>query len=212
MARWVRNAAIAVGLGVALVLLAAHSRPDRMDVARTGLITAPIDVVFDQVDDFRSWQTWSPWADLDPAQVVTYEGPETGPGAAYRWAGNDDVGSGRMEVIEEDPPRRIAWRLVFTAPFQDQASTTMTLEAVEAGTRVTWRLEGDNTFTEKLADLFLGFDARIGADFERGFLRLDGVARAAAAARVVPPAAAEPAVEEPAPPAAEGSAPGSAAP
>lgn len=177
------NVALVLVLGLAAVLLGAHSRPDRLTVARTGLILAPIDVVYDQVDDFRSWEAWSPWAEGDPTRVVAYEGPESGAGAAFRWSGDGDAGSGRMEVVAEEAPRRLAWRLVFTEPFSDTASTTMSFEPVEAGTRVTWRLESENTFMDKLADLFLNLESAIGADFERGFVRLDEVSREQAARR-----------------------------
>jgi hypothetical protein len=181
--QWLVKILLALVLGLAAVLLGAHSRPDRLIVARTGLVLAPIDVVFDQADDFRSWEAWSPWSDGDPSRVVSYEGPESGEGAAFRWSSKGNAGSGRMEVVAEDAPNRLAWRLVFTEPFSDTAATTMSFEAVEAGTRVTWRLESDNSFSEKLADLFLDLETRIGRDFERGFERLGEVSRAQAARR-----------------------------
>lgn len=54
-------AAIAVAL-VGVVAL----QPSEFRVARTIVIAAPAPAVFEQVNDFRKWEAWNPWAKLDP--------------------------------------------------------------------------------------------------------------------------------------------------
>lgn len=50
-------------------------------------IAAPRTVVYDLVDDFRQWESWSPWEDLDPAMSHEYSGPDcaVGDGTRATW-------------------------------------------------------------------------------------------------------------------------------
>ncbi len=48
--------------------------------------------MFANINDFHAWEAWSPWAKLDPNMTASYSGPTSGPGAAYAWNGNSDVG------------------------------------------------------------------------------------------------------------------------
>ncbi len=77
-----------------LVILAGviAMQPSEYTVQRSATISAPPATVFPMVNDFHSWDAWSPWAKLDPAMKVTYNGPPAGAGAIYTWAGNDKVG------------------------------------------------------------------------------------------------------------------------
>lgn len=170
--------------GVAVLLAAAVGlvamQPDTYVVSRSATVHASPEVVYDQLDDFPTWLSWSPWSDLDPDQTVTYEGPEQGVGAAYTWEGNEDVGKGRMEVLEAEPGQKVVWDLEFIEPFASTAVTRIDLAAADDGaTEVTWTMTGDNDFMGKLMGLLMDMDAMIGKDFERGLSRLDGVAKAA---------------------------------
>lgn len=40
------------------------------------LIAAPDSVIFALVNDFHKWNSWSPWANLDPAMKESHEGPQ----------------------------------------------------------------------------------------------------------------------------------------
>src|SRR5262245_47161895 len=64
------------------------SRPSEFRVARSRTLSAPPDVVFAHVNDFHTWQQWSPWEKFDPAMKRELSGPPAGVGASYAWAGN----------------------------------------------------------------------------------------------------------------------------
>jgi len=81
-------------------------QPSVFRVARTATIAAPAPAVFAQVNDFHNWEAWSPWAKLDPAMKQTYEAP-AGTGAMSTWAGNSEVGEGRMTLTESRPTHLI---------------------------------------------------------------------------------------------------------
>ena len=155
------------------------ARPAEYRVERAARVGAPPAVVYDLLDDFVAWQTWSPWQKLDPAQKTTLEGPASGVGAAYTWEGNDDVGKGRMEIVAAEPPRRVAYDLRFIEPFASTSSTEIVIEADGDGSQVRWVMTGTNDFMGKAMSVFMDMDAMIGADFERGLANLDAAARAA---------------------------------
>jgi Polyketide cyclase / dehydrase and lipid transport len=91
-------AGIVVVLGAVVAM-----RPSEFRVVRTATIAAPAPAVFAQVNDFHKWETWNPWEKLDPAMKRTHEGAPAGTGAIYRWAGNNEVGAGRMTLMESRP-------------------------------------------------------------------------------------------------------------
>src|SRR2546425_404679 len=92
-------------------------RPSEYRVARTATISAPAPAVFAQVNDFHKWGAWNPWAKLDPAMKQTYEGAPAGAGAIYTWAGNNEVGQGRMTLTESRPSDLVRIKLEFMKPF-----------------------------------------------------------------------------------------------
>jgi hypothetical protein len=94
---------------IALIVIVAM-RPSDFRVTRTATISAPAEVVFTQVNDLHKWEAWSPWAKLDPAAKITYEGPPAGAGASFRWAGNNKVGEGSMIIMESRPWRFCVYR------------------------------------------------------------------------------------------------------
>lgn len=168
-----------VGLVVAFVVVVAM-QPSEMRVERNGLVGASPEVVYGLLDDFPSWNSWQPWHHLDTNQKLTFEGPESGVGAAYTWEGNEDVGKGRMEITEAVPGERVVWDLHFLVPFEARNVTEIKLAPEGEGTRVTWTMYGINNFAAKAAGLFMDMDATIGGAFERGLGNLDTVAKAEA--------------------------------
>lgn len=172
-------AAALVGVLV-LFLIYVGLQPADFEITRSRTIAAPPAVVYDHLDDFKTWLTWNPWQGLDPAQTVEIGGPETGVGAWYTWAGNEDVGRGRMEVVEAVPGEKITWDLAFIEPFEAKNLTSITLAPADGGTQVTWSMTGANGFMGKLMSQFIDMDAMVGADFERGLSSLDALAVEAA--------------------------------
>ena len=74
-----------------------------LHVQRSAVIPAAPERIFALLDDFRQWEQWSPWEELDPDMAHTYSGPERGVGAVHEWKGNKKAGEGRMEIVDTDP-------------------------------------------------------------------------------------------------------------
>jgi hypothetical protein len=172
---------IAIGLAILVLVVAVvvgvGSRPDHFRIERSARVDAPSDVVFALINDLHEWTKWSPWEKLDPAMKKTYEGPKAGRGASYAWKGNSKAGEGRMTITESRPNEAVALDLVFLKPFPATNVTTFVLAPSEAGTNVTWSMEGRNRFMGKAMALFIDMDKLIGKDFERGLAGMNAAVR-----------------------------------
>jgi hypothetical protein len=169
---------LAVFVVVFVVIVALQ--PAEFRVVRSATISAPAQVVFAQVNDFHNWNAWSPWAKLDPAMKQTYEGAPAGIGAVYTWAGNKEVGEGRMTIIESRPSDLIRIKLEFFKPFAGTSIAEFTFKPESNQTAVTWSMSGEKNFMVKAFHLFMNMDKMIGDDFEKGLANLKSVAEAAA--------------------------------
>ena len=146
---------------------------------RSATISAPAPAVFAQVNDFHNWEAWSPWAKLDPAAKATFEGPSTGTGAIFKWAGNKEVGEGSMTITESRPSDLIRIKLEFLRPFEATNSAEFTFKPEGNRTAVTWSMEGKNNFIAKAVCLFMNMDKMVGGQFEQGLAQMKAVVEAA---------------------------------
>ena len=184
---------ISIGLLVLIggVLGFAATRPDTYEVTRTITVNAPGEIVFSQIGNFKNWAQWSPWEKLDPGMQKTFEGPETGVGASYAWAGNDQVGKGKMTFTEVTAPRHLTIKLEFIEPFASIAETSFEVVEKPEGTATSWLMKGSNNFMGKVFGLFMDMEGMIGKDFEKGLESLKNVSEAAALKARADAAAAE---------------------
>ena len=139
---------IVIALAVIVVALVAvvATRPAEFRVARTATISAPPPAVFAQVNDFHKWAAWNPWAKLDPALTQAYEGAPAGVGAVYTWAGNNQVGEGRMTLTESRPSDLIRITLEFVKPFAGTNIAGFGFTPEGDRTVVTWSMAGRRNF------------------------------------------------------------------
>jgi uncharacterized protein YndB with AHSA1/START domain len=86
----------------------------------------------------------------------SFEGAAAGTGAIYKWAGNSEVGEGRMTITESRPHELIRINLEFLKP-----------------------MTGKNNFVSKAMCLFIDMDKMLGGDFEKGLGELKSVVETA---------------------------------
>lgn len=165
---------LAAGFAVVVAL-----QPSDFRVSRSAKMAAPPETVFAQVNDFHQWQAWSPWAKLDPNAQFSYSGPASGPGAVFRWAGNNEVGEGAMTILESKPGERILIQLDFLKPMAGTSTAEFTFRPEAGQTSVTWSMFGKNNFIAKAMGLFMNCDEMIGGQFEKGLAQMKSVVEAA---------------------------------
>lgn len=157
-------------------LIYAATRPDSFRVQRSATIKAPPEKIFPLINDLHSMQTWSAWEKMDPGMKRTYSGASSGPGAAYAWAGNRQIGEGRMEIIESSPPSKITLRMDFFKPFAAVNTLEFTLQPDGEATRVTEAFFGPSPFLSKVMGILCNMDKMVGGKFDESLAELKSIA------------------------------------
>ena len=147
-------------------------------VVRSAILSAPAQALFALVNDFHRWEAWSPWEKLDPALERSYDGAPAGVGTVYSWVGNNQVGEGRMTILESHPNDLIRIKLEFLKPFAATHTADFTFKPEGDRTRVTWNMFGEKNFLSKAIGLFMNMDKMIGDNFEQGLAQLESAAKA----------------------------------
>ena len=167
---------IAIGAVILAFLGYVALQPAVGRVERSASIAAPASAIFAHVNDFHKWEAWSPWAKLDPAAKTTFEGPVSGKGASFSWAGNSEVGEGKMTIVESDPSDHIKINLDFIKPMQSASVAEFTFKPDGNKTKVTWSMSGERPFLARAMCILFGADRMVGGMFEQGLANLDAVA------------------------------------
>jgi uncharacterized protein YndB with AHSA1/START domain len=183
---------LVICIGAALLALAIFVQPDSFVVRREAVIDAPPRKVFAAINNLRNWESWSPWAKLDPNAETRYEGPAAGPGAAFEWSGDNKVGAGRLTIADSQPGERVALNLDMRKPFAATSNVTFVLspdgEASDGGwlaralgfsggsatgkTHVVWSMSGKASLMSRAMNIFMSRDRMVGDQFEKGLENL----------------------------------------
>src|SRR5690606_26805245 len=157
---------VAIVLFILITLLAAAGllfRPRVTTVERSTVISAPAEIVFDQVNDLKKADAWSPWK--DSTMRVNY-GPKTaGKGASSNWT-SEQMGSGSQTIEESDPHSHILIHLDFGAMGTAKARWTFSPEG--EGVRVTEAMISDAGMNPAKRWMSLMSDKMVGPFFEQG--------------------------------------------
>jgi hypothetical protein len=164
--------AILLALAIVAVVLLAATKPSSFSVRRSAIVNAPAEKIFAVLSDFQQWRGWSPWENRDPELKRTYQGSDRGKGAIYAWDGNNNVGAGRMEILDATTPSKILIKLDFFKPFKARNIAEFTMLPQGNATNVNWLMQGPAPFMHKLMQVFINMDKMIGRDFETGLANL----------------------------------------
>ncbi|MDP3760561.1 MAG: SRPBCC family protein [Ramlibacter sp.] len=167
----IKTIALAAIVALAALLIFAANRPDTFRVQRTATIKAPPDRLHPLINDMRVFNTWNPYNLKDPYIQGEYQGPQAGPGAVYRFAGNRDVGKGSIAIVDT-APTRVTMKLDMVEPFEGHNIVEFTLAPKGDATDVTWAMHGPSPFMARLVGVFMDMDTMIGRDFEAGLANL----------------------------------------
>ena len=173
---------LVIVLAVVALLIVASRRPSTFRIERSTRIAAPMLQVAEQIDDFRAWQRWSPWENIDPSMQRTFSGADAGVGAIYEWDSKGKAGAGRMEITEMRAGPElglISIKLDFLKPLKASNTAEFTLTPTDAGTDLTWAMFGTSLYVSKVMGLFVDIDKMVGKDFEAGLAALKRNAEAA---------------------------------
>ena len=167
---------IAIAVVIAGLLIYAATQPDTFRIQRTVIIKATPEKIFPLINDLHIMQTWSAWEKVDPAMKRAYGGADSGVGATYVWKGNNEIGQGRMEILQSSAPSLVAIKLEFIKPFAAVNTAEYTLTPEGDSTRVTHAMFGPSPYLSKLMGLVCNMDKMVGSKFEQSLADLKTIA------------------------------------
>jgi len=171
-----KKISITIAVILAVLLVVALFRPSTVQVERSIVIRAKPEKIFDQINNFRKWSSWSPWEKIDPDMKRTYSGENSGIGAKYAWSGNREIGTGSMEITGSETGSRITLNLDFVEPFEGHNIVDFILKNRGDSTAVTWSIRCEQNYFARLIGIFVSMDSMIGDEFEKGLSDLKSVA------------------------------------
>lgn len=139
MKKFLKKVGLWVGLFLLALILFSFLLPSEVKVKRSIVVNAPIDRVFDQVNDLRNWEKWSPWKRMDPSMEMTFSNPPVGQNAFYKWVSTDKrLGKGTCTLSKVVPNEEIV-----TALEADwgKAAATFNFAHKGDGIEVTWKMD-----------------------------------------------------------------------
>ena len=167
--------ALLVVVGIAGVLITAAFGPNAFRVQRSTRIAAVPEKIHPLINQLSAFNSWSPFAKVDPAMTGRYAGPDAGPGATYSFKGGAKVGEGSIEILESRPTL-VTMRLTMVKPMAARNLVTFSLKPEGAATEVSWTMEGQCSYVAKIFNLFMSCDKMCGGAFETGLASLKTLA------------------------------------
>lgn len=117
------------------------------DIQDSMVIPAPPEVVFNKVNDYKSWESWGPWKKEDSSLIVTYAEKTSGKGASYSWNG---AINGAVTTTKVIPNKQIEQKVLMRTSMGERNSIMYwSFDEVENGTKVTWGRKGEHTLMDK---------------------------------------------------------------
>ena len=158
-----------------LVVLAAFLAlflPKDFHSERSGVIDAPPQVAYNQVNNLKNWNKWSPWAQIDPETKWEYSSDPVGEGAWYTWTSDHkDVGKGKLTIAEATIGKTLKTEIEFEG--MGTGYGTWKFEPQVDKTKVTWGFDTHVAWPFNL--MMFNFDSQMGPSLEKGLTNLDKV-------------------------------------
>jgi hypothetical protein len=148
-----------------ITLIFAFVQPEKGHTEKSIVINAPVEVVFSEVNTYKNFTAWSPWAKMDDGVKYTYDGPDSGAGTKLFWEGKS-IGKG-SQWIEASIPHTTVRNVINFEDLSGIFYLQYNLTPEGSGTRLTWVYDGENKgFAGKFKWLFM--KGPLNTQFEEG--------------------------------------------
>lgn len=163
-------------LALAALLAYAATRPDMFRFERSVTIAASPEQIHPLINDMRRFNTWNPYNRKDPAMKGSYRGPEAGPGAAFDFDGNHNIGKGTISIVEPSGPNTVNMQLDMREPMNARNQIEFRLRPQGGSTEVTWSLQGPTPYIAKVMHIVLDVEGMMRRDLDTGLAALKALA------------------------------------
>jgi Polyketide cyclase / dehydrase and lipid transport len=163
---------LATGVLLSGFLVYVANKPGDFRIERSAFIRTSPHAAFEKVNSLKEFNTWNPFAAMDPTIQFSYSGPAEGVGASYAWTGTGKAGAGNMTILEASPSSHVTMKLQFEKPMTATNQADFAFAPEGAGTRVTWTMTGHNGYVQKLFATVFNMDKMVGTQFSDGLKTL----------------------------------------
>ncbi len=149
-------------------------QPNSFEVERSRTMKAPASMVYNNIIDFKNWESWSSWVEEDPEMKINLPENTLGIGGSYSW--EDENGVGTMKTLDAKPNSSIVQEMQI-GDFPASSVSWNISPNVDGTSNVTWKIKGeDMSFGFKAyATITGGMDKQIGPHYERSLEKLDSI-------------------------------------
>ncbi|GAA0873310.1 hypothetical protein GCM10009117_24570 [Gangjinia marincola] len=142
-------------------------------IAEDESINAPKALVYQTVNELKTWEEWGPWKEEDPEMTFTYPEKTQGEGASYSWDGEYE---GKIETISTHPTDSLVQKLMIQTPLGERISNvTWYFKETEDAIKTTWKITGEHPLIDKIFFGISGmdFDSQMSSMFTKGLSNLE---------------------------------------
>jgi effector-binding domain-containing protein len=155
---------------IILWVIVAFLSPKEIKTTQRIIINRTPYVVFDQVNNLKLWNNWSPWVKRDTNMIQVFSENHVGTGAVVRWESTTE-GNGEQTIVESHAPNMIRTSLVFT-DWDGIVFANWNFEKIDENkTEVIWDLEGSE-LPFIMRPLGFSWNAELEKDYKNGLQNL----------------------------------------
>lgn len=157
---------------IVLFLVFVSTRNGKFNYERSVVINAPVEKIYPYLSNFKLGSQWNPFDQKDPNLKRTFLGNDGEVGSAMEFEGNNEAGSGKLEMLSLIPNTEAQIKLTMTKPWKAENLIIYKLTPEAEGTRFLWAMSGDGGFMGKLMMTIIDCEKMITDEFEKGFQNL----------------------------------------
>ena len=134
---------VALVVLIAIILIPPLFMPSELYVEKSKVLSAPAEVIWDQVNCLENWEKWDIWH-KDTNLTGYYEGPACGKDAKNTWDMKSSDEGGSQTIVESRDYEYIKTFLDFREMWS--AESEFMFETVDEGTKITWNFRSDSPY------------------------------------------------------------------
>ncbi len=154
---------------IVLILIVALIAPKSVTSQQEVSIEAPVEVVFNAVNDLSQWENWSIWKASDSTMVTTLGDNYVGEGGSYSWTG-EVIGEGELKILSSTANEAIKTDIKFGP--MGGANGHWSFTPAEQGTKVNWDVTSKFGYPFNLMLLFGDWEGMMSEEFNKGLQML----------------------------------------
>jgi len=139
---------------VGVLLIFSATQPNQIKVKESIVINATSPMIYNEIVDFKTWNNWSAWNQMDSNMTNEYSEEQGKVGSFSEWE-SEIAGDGRQEIVELRPTEYVRTKLEFNG-WDGVNDSEFILAEKDGETKVTWTFTGAETpFYMNLMNTFM---------------------------------------------------------